>query len=684
MKIRVFNALGAAAGVAALCGTAAVVPQTPAVPPLALVASQSSAAPFAVEESAYPGASQILQEQGITLKRGNGGLLLTACDKAWDVMVESRVAGGRNFCFDALRPNGYLALEISDAFGIWTKDVAIQAKLTSEGKTTTVDVAKDSVKPVGESDIPSGRKPAVLAELRIVSGPAAPLTPLPELGFVGTADIGDAKRSCTAVLVDADWVLTAKSCFADPSTESGEVAAGAPKEKTTVTFGSQTGDVVDLVPRTDRDVVLARLAKPLVGIAPVEVSATGVVAGEEVTVAGYGRTRTEWRPFTNHRASFTVDAPAAAGFDLGVKSPADAPVCQGDAGGPVLRTVNGKQVLVGLVSRAFQAGCLDSAETRTGAYGAGTEGLGDWIDLYRAQAPGWKTSAVVQSGTGVYQATRTAHGSWTGFTDVQGKAGDLGGIRGAAVAGVGGDTHVLAISSSGGLFHTIRKQDGTWGRFGDVFSVANALGNLTQVSAVSIGHDLHVVAVADGRAFHTFRNATGHWTPFRDVSGSAVTHVTAAATASVKGELHVGLVSGGKPYHSIRQSSGTWTSWGYVADAAGGTGPVGSISMAGAGDEMHVVVATDNGTRQYHALRKSSGSWESFADLKDVLGTVTAKSVGVAGVDGETQVSVTTADGKVLHTVRRADRTWSAPVAVPLRGLPAAAGGVALTTTFSS
>ncbi|MFD6888108.1 trypsin-like serine protease, partial [Streptomyces sp. NPDC059957] len=266
MRIRALNALGSSAVVAALFGAVAAVPPAAAVPSMVMAGTETSAAPYAVEESAYPGAAQILQEQGVNLKRGNGGLLLIACDKPWDIMVESRVAGGRNFCFDALRPDGYLALEIDTAFGIWTEDVAIQAKLTAEGNTTTVNVPKDSVRPVGESDHSSGRKQSVLAELRVTSGPAAPLTPLPELAFAGTVDVGDSKRSCTAVLVDTDWVLTAKSCFADKPAESIEVAAGAPQEKTTVTFGTQTSEVVELAPRTDRDLVLARLAKPTTGI----------------------------------------------------------------------------------------------------------------------------------------------------------------------------------------------------------------------------------------------------------------------------------------------------------------------------------------------------------------------------------------------------------------------------------
>ncbi|MGI5451280.1 hypothetical protein ACQEVM_37060 [Streptomyces sp. CA-243310] len=123
--------------------------------------------PYAVEDFAYPGAAQIEQQQGIKVDRGNGQLVLVDCAQPWDVMVETRVSGGRNYCFDALGANGYLTVEIPSAFGIWTESNAVQAKLTAEGKTTTVEVPKNSVKPVGEGDGTTGNKPSILVELRI-------------------------------------------------------------------------------------------------------------------------------------------------------------------------------------------------------------------------------------------------------------------------------------------------------------------------------------------------------------------------------------------------------------------------------------------------------------------------------------------------------------------------------------
>ncbi|MFJ6053460.1 trypsin-like serine protease [Streptomyces sp. NPDC092307] len=512
-----------------------------------------------------------------------------------------------------------------------------------------------------------------------VAGPEAPVG---QYAFAAKLVIGDEanSRGCSGTLVDAGWILTAASCFA--ATPGTTVPAGKPAVKATATLGNgESVEITEIAPRTDRDVVLARLATSATALAGVKRASVAPVTGADVTAAGFGRTKTEWVPGRLHTGSFTVNAADATSLTLTGKGTDS--LCKGDTGGPLL---NAAGEIVGVNSRSWQGGCFaaDPAETRTGAIAARVDDLREWIDGYRATTPGWQTETLVQSGGSLYQGIRLPDGSWTGFTDVQGKVDNLGGIRGSAAAGINGDTHVLAISNSGGLFHTIRKADGTWGRFGDVFAAANALGKLTQVSAVSIGYDLHVVAVADGKAFHTVRDATGNWTRFRDISGNSLGNVTAAATASVRGELQVGLVSGGKPYHSIRQANGNWMSWGNVAQAAGATGPVTAVAMAGAADGTHFTVATDNGAHQYHSLRKPDGTWTPFGDLKPYLGNVTAKALSAAAVNGELQVAVTTDDGKVVHITRHTDRTWGAAETVPLQGLPGAPGALALTATLHS
>ncbi|MFJ7272789.1 trypsin-like serine protease [Streptomyces sp. NPDC099050] len=514
-----------------------------------------------------------------------------------------------------------------------------------------------------------------------VAGPEADVG---QYAYAAKLNIGDEanSRACTAVLVDANWILTAASCFAD--TPGQTPPAGKPKLKATVTLGSGSAEIAELVPRSDRDVVLAKLTTPVTGVTPAKFASTAPSAGSALTAAGFGRTKTEWVPDKVHTGSFTAGATTATEVPLSSASGTTDTICQGDAGGPVLNT-DGE--VTAISSRSWKGGCLGTnpTETRTSAISVRTDDLREWIDTTRAQAPGWKTQALVQSGSSIYQATRVNDGSWTGFTDVQSKATSIGGIRTAAAAGIDSATHVLAVSNNGGLFHTVRNPNGTWAAFGDVFPMTNSLGGLTQVSAVSIGGDLHVVAVASGKVFHTMRKADGNWTRFGDLSAVAgqigtVTSVATAATAS--GQLQVVPVAGGKAFHTIRNAAGQWSAWGNIAAAAGDRGPISSVSMAGIGGDAHIVIATDNGTRQHHGMRNANGTWEAFAELNGVLGTITTKSVAAAGVNGELQLTVTTTDGKVLHTTRRTDRTWATTLAVP--GLPANPGQITITATLNN
>lgn len=99
-----------------------------------------------------------------------------------------------------------------------------------------------------------------------VTGPASAASDTTH-AYTAQVVVGDHDRGCSGVLVDTEWLLTAASCFADNPAESLAVPAGKPARTTTATIGradlTGTGGavrtVVELVPRTDRDLVLARL-----------------------------------------------------------------------------------------------------------------------------------------------------------------------------------------------------------------------------------------------------------------------------------------------------------------------------------------------------------------------------------------------------------------------------------------
>ncbi|MEU2367404.1 trypsin-like serine protease [Streptomyces pseudogriseolus] len=219
-----------------------------------------------------------------------------------------------------------------------------------------------------------------------VTGPALPSGDTTH-AYAAQLIIGDHDRGCSGVLIDPEWLLTAASCFADNPATSLAVPAGKPALPTTATIGradlTGTGgavrQVVELVPRSDRDVVLARLNRPVAGVNPIALAATAPTAGEELTLAGYGRTATEWAPLKLHTGTFTVDAAEATTAAVTGKDGVAA--CMGDSGGPLVRTVNGAPQLAALGSRSYQAGCFgtDAAETRTNAIVSRVDDLASWV-----------------------------------------------------------------------------------------------------------------------------------------------------------------------------------------------------------------------------------------------------------------------------------------------------------------
>ncbi|WP_406398424.1 FG-GAP-like repeat-containing protein [Streptomyces sp. NBC_00879] len=207
-----------------------------------------------------------------------------------------------------------------------------------------------------------------------------------QLNYVAKINVGE-QTACTGTLVDPQWVLSAATCFA----ADGKPPAGKPAITTTVTIGrtdlTQTNGSVQqaiaLVPHADRDLVLVRLATRITdpAIKPVPLATTPAADNEQLTVAGFGRTKTEWVPSKLHTGTFTVASTTNTTVDLNGSDTAT--VCKGDAGGPALRTANGTPELVAINSRSWQGGCLgtDAAETRTGAISARVDDLGAWIKV---------------------------------------------------------------------------------------------------------------------------------------------------------------------------------------------------------------------------------------------------------------------------------------------------------------
>lgn len=144
-------------------------------------------------------------------------------------------------------------------------------------------------------------------------------------------------------------------------------------------------DVLEVVPRDDRDLALVRLVTPVTTLQPA-VRAPGLPAAQsDLSAAGFGRTTTEWVPDKLHAGAFTLTASTPTGLEITGKG--TTALCKGDTGGPLLNT-DGQ--IIGVNSRSWQGGCLGapSAETRTGALSARVDDLSTWIQ--QAQAAAWQ------------------------------------------------------------------------------------------------------------------------------------------------------------------------------------------------------------------------------------------------------------------------------------------------------
>ncbi|MET7666803.1 trypsin-like serine protease [Micromonospora luteifusca] len=228
-----------------------------------------------------------------------------------------------------------------------------------------------------------------------------------------------AELGCSGALINQDWVVTAKSCFATGTTP---VASGPPSRPGTVLVGrtdltgttGQQRAVASLTPHPDRDLVLVRLSTPVTDVGPVTLASTAPAATETLTATGYGRTATEWVPDRLHQGTFTVADVAATTVGLSGAS-SGATLCRGDAGAPVFRENAGVTTLVAVATSSWQKGCLGEVETRDGATATRVDDLAAWINektadvqIFGVQADGRLTYSVIDSTTGDLRANRTS------------------------------------------------------------------------------------------------------------------------------------------------------------------------------------------------------------------------------------------------------------------------------------
>ncbi|WP_412742255.1 hypothetical protein [Krasilnikovia sp. MM14-A1004] len=115
-----------------------------------------------VETFDYPNADKIFADRNIRLKKGDGHLLLTDCSAGGD-FIQVRSRNRDPFCFRLLAPNGWVTMELSDAFLVFSdsKHTTV-ADYTVNGVADSATVEPGEATGIGEG---GGSRPAVLLKL---------------------------------------------------------------------------------------------------------------------------------------------------------------------------------------------------------------------------------------------------------------------------------------------------------------------------------------------------------------------------------------------------------------------------------------------------------------------------------------------------------------------------------------
>ncbi|MFF5935619.1 hypothetical protein [Streptomyces sp. NPDC012508] len=133
-------------------------------PSEATVGPVADAAPgYAVEDYNYPKADQILAEQGILLKRGDGHIVLADCASESN-LLRFLARDRADVCFKVTADEGFLTLQLPSVHGVKTDDSGnTHLEMTAEDDRVEYDIPAETWEGVGESV--DGRE-HVLVEIR--------------------------------------------------------------------------------------------------------------------------------------------------------------------------------------------------------------------------------------------------------------------------------------------------------------------------------------------------------------------------------------------------------------------------------------------------------------------------------------------------------------------------------------
>lgn len=254
-------------------------------------------------------------------------------------------------------------------------------------------------------------------------------------------------------------------------------------------------------------------------------------------------------------------------------------------------------------------------------------------------------------------------------------------------AGAGQELHVFAVDYSHELLHTRRLANGQWDEWEANWSKAPISFPIDVFDAAGAGADIHIIVEGGRWTFDDFGNrnipkiwhtvlSNGKWQDdWGDVSdtvpGGAPANFlpSSVACAGVGSDLHVVAWDSysGDLWHTIRFGiNGSWTSWGDVSLAIPTDNPKSTIatnlpfhthsfklnfhsptiSCAGVGNDLHLVVVDQYTGYVWHTIRFANGDWQVWElatqhiplSLNNQSYTPLGSGFGCAGVGSELHI----------------------------------------------